>query len=264
MTKNWQQLKVETIRGVPVISFQRPEKLNALNSQLFREIKDAVEWLGEIASSNAIIITGTGRGFIAGADLGEYGSSSAEDFEAFQALGQTVYDSLRDSELIIIAAVNGYALGGGMEMVLASDVVFSSSNAKLGLPEIGVGLLPGGGGTVYLRAFLPAQMAKDIILSGRLLTAEEARAIGLVQYVCEPDSLVERAVNYGEALNTRSPEALIEIKRALDPRHTHSFAEGLVKERAAVMHLFGSANGREGVGAFLEKRDPIFRRRGDA
>lgn len=264
MTKTWSQLSIETLRGVPVVTFQRPEKLNALNSQLFLEIKEAIERLGESGSSNTVIITGSGRGFIAGADLSDYDASSAKEFETFQALGQTVYDELRDSPLIIVAAVNGYALGGGLEMVLASDVVFASSRAKLGLPEIGVGLLPGGGGTVYLAGSLPPHVAKDIILSGRMLTAMQAHTFGLVQYVCEPDSLLEQAVDYCEALNARSPEALTEIKRALDPRRTLPVTEALDKERAGLMRLFSGANGQEGIRAFLEKRNPVFRGRGNA
>jgi enoyl-CoA hydratase len=255
--KKWTYLELDQSGPVPIITFTRPEKLNALNSEMFTEIGEAVRWLDSNSPSNAVIMTGSGKAFIAGADLSQYGQSDLASFESFQALGTTVYDSLRDSRQIIIAAVNGFALGGGMEMVLACDIAFASNRAKLGLPEIGVGLLPGGSGTALLASMVPAGVAKDLILSGRQMSADEARSYGFIQYVTGPSGLLPEAIAYAEKLNTYSPTALDEIKKLLDPRL--AFTEGArERERQGVMRLFDSPDGQEGVTAFLEKRSPRF------
>lgn len=255
--RDWTYLNVDETGLVPVVTFSRPDKLNALNSDMFEEIGEAVKWLDSRSRSNSIILTGSGKGFIAGADLSEYGESDAESFERFQELGTRVYDTLRDSRQIIIAAVNGFALGGGMEMVLACDVAFASDRAKLGLPEIGVGLLPGGGGTAVLASTLSSAVAKDLILSGRMMSATEAKQLGIVQYVTGPNGLMPEAIAYGEKLNSYSSKALSEIKHLLDQRVT--FSDGArQRERAALMRLFDSPDGREGISAFLEKRQARF------
>lgn len=255
--KKWTYLEVDQSGTVPIITFTRPEKLNALNSDMFTEIGEAVTWLDSTSPSNAVVMTGSGKAFIAGADLSQYGQSDVASFEQFQALGTRVYDQVRDSRQIFIAAVNGFALGGGMEMVLSCDIVFASNRAKLGLPEIGVGLLPGGGGTAFLASMLPAGVSKDLILSGRHMSADEARALGLVQYVTGPAGLLAEAVAYGERLNTYSPQALHDIKKLLDPRIGLS-PGARERERDAVVRLFDSPDGKEGVTAFLEKRPPVF------
>lgn len=253
----FEQLTISELSGVQVITLNRPEKLNALNSGLFNEIKTAIRWLDQSATSRAIVMTGKGRGFIAGADLSEYAEAGADEFEKFQELGQTVYDSIRDSSQIVVAAVNGFALGGGMEMVLACDVAFASDRAKLGLPEIGVALLPGGGGTAFLKSGFPRSVVKDLVLSGRMLRAEEALNRGLVQYVVPSEELLQRTVEYCAQLNLRSPEAIRSIKRILDPRGAE-MRERLENERGVLMELFRGADGREGIKAFLDKRDPHF------
>lgn len=251
------QLDLSENDGIPVIRLDRPEKLNALNTELFSEIGEAVKWLERNSSSRAVILTAEGKGFIAGADLGGYASSGNEEFELFQSLGQSIYDTLRDSKQVIIAAVNGYALGGGMEMVLASDVVFASETARFGLPEIGVALLPGGGGTAFLKAQFPIGFVKDLILSGRFMKPEEALQRGIAQYVTPSETLVSEAVDYAQKLNSRSPDAILKIKRVLDPR-TSQTLDFLAEERRALLDLFAGANAREGISAFLEKRDPEF------
>ena len=251
------QLVVFENDGIPVIKLDRPEKLNALNTELFSEVGEAVTWLQSNNSSRAIILTAEGKGFIAGADLGGYASSGNEEFEIFQSLGQAIYDTLRDSEQIVIAAVNGYALGGGMEMVLASDVVFASESAKFGLPEIGVALLPGGGGTAFLRSQFPIGFVKDLILSGRFMKPEEALQRGIAQYITSSDDLMHKAIEYAQKINSRSPDAVLKIKRLLDPRTSQTLSF-LAEERKALLDLFAGANAREGISAFLEKRDPEF------
>lgn len=243
--------------GVPIVTLDRPEKLNALNSELFEEIGSIVEWLDQESSSRAMILTGSGKGFIAGADLSEYADSGDQQFEVFQQLGESVYDKIRSSSQIVVAAVNGFALGGGMEMVLACDVAFASERAKLGLPEVGVALLPGGGGTAFLKSGLPRGVVKDLILSGRMLRADEALLRGFVQHVVPGEDLLREAVQYCAQVNSRSPEAIRTIKRVLDPR-TDTVATDLKDERAALMELFRGYNGQEGIRAFLEKRDPKF------
>ncbi len=255
--KEWKHLNVDQSGPVPIITFSRPEKLNALNSEMFTEIGDAVRWLDSTSPSHSVIMTGSGKAFMAGADLSQYGQSDLASFKRFQALGTAVYDTLRDSRMIVIAAVNGFALGGGMEMVLACDVAFASNRAKLGLPEIGVGLLPGGGGTALLAQMVPAGVAKDLILSGRQMSAEEARSYGLVQYVTGPNGLLPEAIAYGEKLNTYSSPALHDIKKLLDPRLLFS-PDAREREREGVMRLFDSPDGQEGITAFLEKRPPRF------
>lgn len=252
-------LNISDVDGVPVITLTRPEKLNALNDELFAEVGQAISWLDKNSESLALILTAEGKGFIAGADLGGYASSGHKEFEAFQSLGQSIYDTLRDSEQVVLAAVNGYALGGGMEMVLASDVVFASEMARLGLPEIGVALLPGGGGTAFLRAQYPISFVKDLILSGRFMKAQEALERGIVQYVTSPENLLSEAVEYAKTLNSRSPDAVKRIKKLLDPRIPQAIGF-LQEEREALLELFAGNNAREGINAFLEKREPLFER----
>lgn len=255
---NFNHLMISDTEGIPVITLTRPEKLNALNNELFSEVGRAVEWIGNNSKSVVAIITAEGKGFIAGADLAGYASSGHEEFEAFQAQGQSIYDTLRDSKQIVLAAVNGYALGGGMEMVLAADVVFASENARLGLPEIGVALLPGGGGTAFLRSQYPMSFVKDLILSGRFMKPDEALQRGVVQYVTTAEDLLPKTIEYAKTLNGRSPAAVSKIKKLLDPR-TPQIIDFLRKEREALLELFSGADAKEGIDAFLEKREPVFR-----
>lgn len=249
-------LQVADVDGVLVVRFNRPDKLNAMSTEMIDEL---IEVFGVIAgdpSRSAVVLTGTGRAFMAGADIEGYAGGNRQAFVDFQRHGAKGYAALRNSPVIVVAAVNGFALGGGLEMVLAADVAIGAQSARLGLPEVKLGLLPGGGGTTFLRSVLPPAVHKDLLLSGRALTADEAYLRGLLTRVVADDELEQTAISYARKLQGFSRVALREIKELLAQQG--SVADLLELEHQALLRCFDSADGREGIQAFVDKREPRF------
>lgn len=254
--------------GIAVLTLSRPEALNALNIQIFKELSDLLNDLAEERSIRGLILTGEGRAFAAGADLNEVrrqnpGASPfyGERFVDFLGLVEQTFQRLADFPRPTVAAVNGYALGGGCELALCCDFRIASKNAVFGFPESGIGLSPAFGGTQRLPRLIGISRAKELMFSGRRVRWEEAVRIGLADKAAEPDELLIVAEELLNTFRKQGPIAIKYIKQCIDHGSEMPLHEGIQYEKVvgALCHL--SEDGAEGIRAFQEKREPVFRNR---
>ena len=244
--------------AVALLSLNRPDALNALDEGLLRALADAVAAVGRDGEARALVVTGEGRAFAAGADLAAMSDMSPVEAEAFSRLGHAAFGALEDLEIPTIAAVNGFALGGGCELACACDWIYASTKALFGQPEVHLGLIPGFGGTSRLPRRVGLAWAKEIVLGGQNLKADEALRIGLANRVFEPDELIAAALAAGEAVAKNGPLAVVSAKRVLQQGHGADVRVAHTLEQAAFGATFATADKTEGIAAFLEKRDPKF------
>jgi len=252
-------VKLEKQAGVAVVTLCRPEKLNALDAGVLDELEGVVDELGRDPEVVAVVLTGEGKGFVAGADISELVQLDAGTGYEKMRRGQRLMDRIENSPKVWIAAINGYALGGGLELALACDVRLASEKAKLGFPEVGLGLMPGYGGTQRLVRSTGLGWAKYAILSGRMLNASEALSMGLIQGVYQPDDLLAKALELANEIATKGPLALATAKRSVHNAVSMSLADGLEEEARLFGDLCETADSKEGLTAFLEKRKAEFR-----
>lgn len=260
MTNNFETLSFESVGDVGVLTINRPSKLNALNIQVHRELKT---FLTELHASNlkGLIVTGDGeKAFIAGADIAEMKPMTNGEAQAFAELGQQVTVLLETLPFPVIAAVNGFALGGGFEMALACDFIFATKNAVFGLPEVKLGLIPGFGGTQRLARVVGERRAKELMFSGRNVTSEEAVKLGIALELFEnKNDLIEGAKKW---MNLALANSNIAIKRAKETLRTgfeKTLDEGLKIEATAFGKIFQTEQMIEGTSAFIEKRKANFK-----
>jgi enoyl-CoA hydratase/carnithine racemase len=250
---------VEQRDAIRVLTLNRPEKLNALSTPMLEELEAAMRDARDDGRTRVVILTGAGdRAFIAGADIGEYAEQTDEAFDAFQRLCRRLFDSIDAFPKPVIAAVNGYALGGGFEIALCCDVLLATPNARFGLPEGLLGLAPGGGGTQRLTRAAGPFVAADVLLSARRLTADEALGARIVAEVVEPERLLEAAVVKAQAIVKGAPLAVGEMLELVRVAMDAPLEEGLDREHAALQGLRRTDDAAEGVRAFVEKREPRF------
>lgn len=246
-------LDVERRNRVALVTFQRGDQLNAMNKLMQSEIISVFEALSDDESVGAIVVTGAGRGFMAGADIKEYAAQSGPEFDAFQKLGQRMYAAIESNRKPVIAAINGFALGGGFELVLCCDIVIASDAAKVGLPEIKLGLAPGGGGTQRSVTKLGRNRANMLLMTGAIVPASEFLACGLVNEVVGADAVVPRALAIAETISAEPPEAVEGLKRLTALALEADLADGLSQERDLVCRLYRSEIGQARVQAFAAK-----------
>ena len=254
-------MAVEVTRegAVAVVTVSRPEALNALNTQTNEELLAVVRELSADGSVRAVVLTGAGdKSFVAGADIAEMKDFSAEQGRVFGALGQAVMSGIEAAPQPWIAAVNGFALGGGCELALACDIRIAAENAKFGQPEINLGITPGFGGTQRLPRAVGDGWAKYLVLSGRHVRADEALRIGLVQVVVAKSELMTQAMKLAEELAGKSPLAMRYCKAAVLAASNSDITTGQGIERDLFALAFASEDQSEGMSAFLEKRTPEF------
>ena len=231
--------------------------MNALDRPTLEELRDSLEELAADAAVGVVIVTGAGaKAFVAGADIKYMSGLDVELATAWGRLGHDVGALLETLPKPTIAAVNGFALGGGCELALACDIRYASSNAKLGQPEINLGIIPGWGGTQRLARATSLGFAKELILTGRLVDADEALARGLVSAISDP--VLEKALETGRLLATKSPVALRVAKQRLNRALQGSHELNLIEELDEFGKLFSTEDAREGLAAFVEKREPRF------
>lgn len=245
--------------AVAVLTFNRPDKLNAISSAMLGQLAAQLDEADRDAAVRAVVLTGAGdRAFVAGADIGEYAGQTEQEFRAYQRRSREVFSRLATFGKPVIAAVNGYALGGGFEIALCCDVLIASASARFGLPEGLLGLCPGGGGTQRLtRAVGPYAAARVLLLADRL-TAEEARELGLVARVVEPAALMDTALDAAGRAARVAPLAAREMKRLVAAAGEVPLADGLDLEHQALFGLYRTRDAHEGIAAFTGKRQASF------
>src|SRR5215210_605152 len=246
--------------GVGTITINRPDVRNALNTQVVGDLRAALTEFRYDGSVGVVVFTGAGdRAFAAGADIGELREKSMLD--ALGSTMQQVYDEIEGYEKPTVAAVNGYALGGGCELAMACDIRIASENARFGLPEVALSIIPGAGGTQRLVRLVGKGKAIEMILTGEIIDAEEAQRVGLVTRVVPPDGLVAAVRETARAIMSKGPLAIRLAKLAIRAGFETDLKTGLIVERLAQAVLLTSEDKREGTSAFLEKRKPEFKGR---
>lgn len=246
--------------GIAVFTSNRPEKMNALNDTSWREINEFFTWADKDPSVKAIIITGAGdKAFIAGADIGSLKAKKSTD--VLGGAAQKSLQKIQECSKPVIAAVNGYAFGGGCETAIACDFRIASENAVFGLPETGLGILPGAGGTQRLARLIGLGRAQDMILLGRNIKAEEAAVIGLATKCVKSEELIPEAKKMAKKLMVKGPVAIRLAKRVVQASLSSSQDVGMLLEMLALSTLCSTEDKMEGVTAFLEKRTPEYKGR---
>ena len=234
--------------------------MNALDRPTLEELRDRLRELADDAEARVVVLTGAGdRAFVAGADIKYMSGLGVEEARAWGALGHEAANLLETMAKPTIAAIDGFALGGGCELALACDLRYATTRAKLGQPEINLGIIPGWGGTQRLARVAGVGVAKDLVLTGRIVSADEAKDMGLVHLVVEPDELVPRTLETANLLASTSPPALAAAKAALNRALGGAEHERALEDEAKdFAGLFGSEDAKEGLAAFAEKREPKF------
>lgn len=256
---NYETILVQKRGAVAVLTINRPDKLNALNAQVHAEGVAALEELRKDDAVRVLVITGAGeKSFIAGADIGEFaGKTPFEQRTGFNE--KTLFNSLDSFPKPVIAMINGFALGGGCELALACDIRLASEKARLGQPEINLGIIPGGGGTQRLTRLVGEGKSMELILSGDMIDAQTAYNLGLVNHVYAPEELEAKTFELAEKIAEKSPIALQMAKEAVKLASRSNLDEGLRREVDLFAVCFSTEDKKEGVAAFLEKRKPIFK-----
>jgi len=250
----------ETENGIATISFNRPKALNALNVQLLQEFTGAINEIDQDESIRVLILTGSGdKSFVAGADITELATFDALQAKMFSQFGHAVIDHLQQLAIPVIAAVNGYALGGGTEIALACDFIYAAENAMFGLPEITLGLIPGFGGTQRLSRLVGKNRAKEMIFTGSMISAAEALQIGLVNRVCPQETLMDEVLKTAGQIVSKGRVSLRAAKQVINSGTDADLTTGNKMEIDAFALCMVSEDAREGTRAFLEKRRPEFK-----
>ncbi|MCX7823584.1 MAG: enoyl-CoA hydratase-related protein [Syntrophobacterales bacterium] len=246
--------------GVAILTVNRPKSLNALNPQTLEEIDRALDEVEKNDKIKVLVITGAGeKAFIAGADITEFPKMNPLQAYKFAEKGQNVFLRLEQLPKPVIACVNGFALGGGCELAMSCDFIYASDKAKFGQPEINLGIIPGFGGTQRLARLVGRAKAKELCMTGEMISAEEAKNIGLVAKVFPAENLFEETIKVASALAQKSQVALRAIKKVIDEGIGSDLRSGCLLEANAFALTFASEDAREGVQAFLEKRKPSFK-----
>ncbi|WP_422089933.1 enoyl-CoA hydratase/isomerase family protein [Tenacibaculum ovolyticum] len=256
---NFENILVDTTNGLSTITINRPKKLNALNSATIKELGTAFEALEDDKNVNAIIITGSGeKAFVAGADISEFANFSIEEGGKLAKLGQeSLFDLVENLSTPVIAAINGFALGGGLELAMASHFRITSENAKMGLPEVSLGVIPGYGGTQRLPQLIGKGKAMELIMTAGMISADEAKQCGLVNHVVSQEELLPLAEKLASKIMRNSSVAISAAIRAIND----NFRDGINGYETEIIEFgdcFGTEDFKEGTTAFLEKRKPNF------
>lgn len=255
----YKNIDVKKEEGIATITISRPKALNALNTETLEELENVLEVLQNDDGVKVIVITGAGeKAFVAGADISEMKDMSVFEAKKFAELGQKVFRKIELMKKPVIAAVNGYALGGGCELALACDIRIASRNAKFGQLEVGLGIIPGFGGTQRLPRIVGVSKAKELIYTGDMIDAEEALRIGLISKVVEQDKLLEEAYGIAKKIMSKGLVAVSLAKEAINKSLEVDIDSGMEYEANAFAMCFGTQDQKEGMVAFLEKRAPKF------
>ena len=255
----YSQLILERSDAVALLTINNPSTLNALDSLTLHELHAAISEIEADSTLRALIITGTGRSFVAGAYISEMRGLNAAEGKAFGHLGASMMRRLELLPIPVIAAINGFALGGGCELAMACDIRLASSKAKLGQPETGLGIIPGFSGTQRLPRLVGPAKAKELIFTGDVIRADEALRIGLVDKVTEPEALMDEAMALADKIASKAPAAIAYAKEAINRGIQTDIDTAIDLETELFALCFATDDQKEGMQAFLEKRKPEFK-----
>jgi len=251
----YEHIILEIHNKIAWIKFNRPEQLNAMNALMMDEIIHALDFVNKADSSEigVVVITGAGKAFMAGADIKEYAQQTEGQFDAFQLKGHSLYAGIENNSKVIIAAINGYAFGGGFEIALACDMIVAAAGTKMGLPEILLNLIPGGGGSLRLTKKIGINLTNEIVMTGRTILAEEMNARGVINYIYPREHFIEKATEFAQTFAAQLPDRLQAIKQL-----TQEAANGITpalqaKEAALLGKFYRSKEGQEKIQAFYNK-----------
>lgn len=256
----YETIMLDVQDGIAKITFNRPKALNALNNALLGEFSNALDEISADEAVRVLVLTGSGeKSFVAGADITELATFNALQAKVFAKKGQEIISKLQELSIPAIAAVNGFALGGGSEMALACDFIYASDNAMFGLPEITLGIIPGFGGTQRLPRLIGANMAKEMIFTGKMIPAAEAKEIGLVNKVCVQAELMGEVMKTAKTIASKGRVSLRAAKQSVVSGLNADLKTGLNIECDAFALCMASEDSKEGTSAFLEKRKAVFK-----
>ncbi len=254
----YQTIRYEKSGNIGIATINRPEALNALNSTVISELEQLVSEIEKDHELAALILTGEGRSFVAGADIGEQCPLDLAGGRAWGQRGSALFRRIEKLEIPTIAAVNGFALGGGCEIAMSCDIILASEKAKFGQPEVGLGITPGFSGTQRLPRRVGAAKAKELIFSGKMIKADEAKEIGLVNAVYAPEELMNGAMEMAKSFAKNAPIAVKYSKACIDRGMQMDIDDGIALENELFAMCFATADQKEGMTAFLEKRPATF------
>ena len=250
-------LKLSVENRIGIITISRPKALNALNTAFFAEMNSMLDEIKANKDIRVLIITGEGKAFVAGADIAEMFDMNSEQGTKFSKIGQNVFSKIEDLSIPTIAAINGFALGGGLELTLACDLRFANTKAKLGQPEVSLGLIPGYAATQRLPRLIGLGNALYLLYTADMISADEALRMGLVQKVTEPENLMELCLKTAKTITYKGENAIQQIKYVTRKGiEEHSIRHGQAIESNVFGSLFDTEETKEGMKAFLEKRKP--------
>ena len=250
-----QILKLEVKDQIALVSINRPEAMNALNTRFFNEMDHIVADINSRHDVRVMVITGEGKAFVAGADIAEMVDKTPEEGSEFSRLGQNTFSSLGEMTIPVIAAINGFALGGGLELAMGCDFRIASTKARFGQPEVNLGLIPGYAGTQRLARLTGMGDALFLLMTAEMIGAEDALRIGLVQKVVEPEELMDTVMGIAKAIIAKGPKAITLVKKVVRQGMLQGFEKGSELEAEMFGALFKD-EGETGMKAFLEKRKP--------
>lgn len=250
-------LQIELVEAIAVVTINRPEALNALNTRFFQEMDQAIAEIAANPEARVMVITGSGKAFVAGADIAEMVNKDQEEGSAFSRTGQHTFRSLEKMEKPVIAAINGFALGGGLELAMGCDIRIASNKAKFGQPEVNLGLIPGYAATQRLSRLIGLGDALYLLMTADMVGAEDALRMGLIQKVTEPEALMDEVMKVARTIASKGPLAIRKVKAVTREGYLMDFDAGSELEAKQFGTLFGKGSeGEEGMKAFLEKRKP--------
>lgn len=256
---NYKNILVEVENKIAVVTINRPEALNSLNGETCKEILDLFTAIDKDETIDVVVLTGAGKAFVAGADIKEMSTMSANEGKNFGKAGLDAFAAVENCSKVVIAAVNGFALGGGCELSMACDIRLASAKAKFGQPEVGLGITPGFAGTQRLPRLVGPAKAKELIYRANIINAEEAKLIGLVNHVYEPELLMEEARKMATEIASKGQLAVRYAKEAINSGLQTDIKTAMEIERSLFGLCFATEDQKEGMAAFLEKRTPEFK-----
>jgi len=254
---SYEMILTETRGRVGLITLNRPQVMNALNNQLMREVMDALDVYDKNDEIGAMVITGNEKAFAAGADIKEMAGKTIQQMMDTDPIA--VFGRIRTIRKPVIAAVSGWALGGGCEIAISCDMIIASESATFGQPEINIGVIPGAGGTQRLAYALGKVLAMEMILNDRRLTAQEALQHGLVNRVVPVDAYLDEALKLAEEIASRAPVAVRVAKKMINQAYERTLSDGLAEEKQVFYNLFSTEDQKEGMQAFVRKRKPTWK-----